>query len=66
MGMFAETAIVDYRSLFGDNVFCLQQTNEVPPLFSVCSKQTEICCFCFPSAAKKQKLPFSVSTVFCI
>jgi hypothetical protein len=32
--------------------------------FKVCRKQTEICRFCFPFAANKRKLTFSVGSVF--
>jgi hypothetical protein len=58
MGMFAETAIVDYHLSFADqgkqtSVFCflLQQTDGSLH-------------FCFPFAENKSKLPFSVSSVF--
>ncbi len=54
MGTFAETVIVDYRLSFADQGkqvcrFCSQQTNGSLP---------------FPFVANKQKLPFSVSSVF--
>jgi hypothetical protein len=59
MGTFAETAIVNtvYRLLAG---------NKLPFSVSVCSKQMEVSRFCFPFAANKQKLPFSISSIFCI
>jgi hypothetical protein len=57
-GTFAETAIVVYRLL------CATKENKLLFSVSVCSKQTEVFCFCFLFAAKKQKLPFSVSSVF--
>jgi hypothetical protein len=37
--------------------------NKLPFSVSVCNKQTEVSSFCFLFAAKKQKLPFSVSSV---
>jgi hypothetical protein len=58
MGTFAETAIIDCRSLFADqekqtSVFCfrLRKTNEILR-------------FRFPFAENKRKLPFSVSSIF--
>jgi hypothetical protein len=41
MGIFAETAIFDYRLLFAD------QGKETFVFVSVCSKQTQVCSFCF-------------------
>ncbi len=49
-----ETSITVYR--------LLTKENKLP--FSVCRKQTEVCCPLFPFAANKQKLPLSVSSVF--
>jgi hypothetical protein len=54
METFAETAIVDYRLLFAD------QGKQTSISISDCSKQTEVCHFCFPFAANKWKSPFSV------
>ncbi len=58
MGTFAET-VTSITSI-------LLPTKENKLSFSVslCSKQTEICCFHFPFTANKWKLPFSVSSVF--
>jgi hypothetical protein len=50
MGLFAETAIVDLHLSFADQG---KQTS-----ISLCSKQMEIFCICFPYAANKRKLPF--------
>jgi hypothetical protein len=57
MGMFAETAIIDYNLLFAD------QGNKLPLSVSVFRKQTEVCHFRFPFADNKEKLPFSISSV---
>jgi hypothetical protein len=59
MGMFAETAIVDYRLSFAD------QGNKLLYSVSICIKQMEVCCFHFTFAANKWKLPFSVHPIFC-
>jgi hypothetical protein len=45
------------------NVYCLP-TKEKKRLFSVGSKQTEVCRFCLLFAENKHKLPFPVSFVF--
>jgi hypothetical protein len=52
--MKQETSITVYR--------LLTKENKLP--FSVCRKQTEVCCPLFSFAANKQKLPLSVSSVF--
>ncbi len=57
MGTFAETAIVDYR------YFLPTKENKLPFSVSVCSKQTEVCRFCFPFTANKRQSPFSISFV---
>jgi hypothetical protein len=49
-GTFAETANVDYRLFL--------PTNEKKLPCSVCRKQTEVCRFRFPFAAKEHKFPF--------
>jgi hypothetical protein len=54
MGTFTETAIVDYRLSFAD-----QGKSYFRFPVSVCSKQTEFCCFRFPFAESKRK--FAVS-----
>jgi GTPase SAR1 family protein len=41
-------------------------TKENKLLFSVCRKQTEVCHFHFQFEANKQKLPFSISSIFYI
>jgi hypothetical protein len=51
MGTFAETSIVENRLSFAVFHF---------------SKRTEVSRFRFPFAATKRKLPFSVSSVFCL
>ncbi len=53
MGKFAETANADYHLLFADQG---KQTS-----VSVCSKETEVCCFRFPFATNKQKFAFPFS-----
>jgi hypothetical protein len=58
MGKFAETAIIDYHLLIVD------QENKLPFSVPICSKPEEICCFRFPFATNKRKLPISVSSVF--
>jgi hypothetical protein len=58
MGMFAETAVVDYRLSFAD------QGKKFPFSASVCRIHTEVSRFRFPFAANKWKSPFSVSSVF--
>jgi hypothetical protein len=70
VGTFAETSVVDYRSSFAyqgkqNSVFDvrLQQTHSSLPLpFSVYSKQTVVCRYCFPFAANKRRLTFSFSS----
>jgi hypothetical protein len=47
MGMFDETAIVDYRLSFAD------QGNTLPFSVFFCSKQTEVRLFRFPFAENK-------------
>jgi hypothetical protein len=54
MGMFAETAIVDYR------YHLLTKENKCLFSVSVCKKQTEVFHFHFPLAENKRKWPFSV------
>jgi hypothetical protein len=56
MGMFAETAIVDYRLSFADQ--------EIRLPFSFAAKKTEACRFRLPFAANKRKLLISVSSAF--
>jgi hypothetical protein len=60
MGTFADTA--NHRLPFIVNRL---PTKAIKCPFSVssCSKQTEVCCFCFPFAENKWKLPFPVSSV---
>jgi hypothetical protein len=57
MGTFAETAIVD-------TVHLLTKENNLPFSVSVCCKKKEVCRFCFPFAANKQKMRFYVCSVF--
>jgi hypothetical protein len=65
MGMFAETAVVEYRLLLADQEkqtsvfsFRLQQSNGTLPFsFSFCSKQMKVvvfcsCCFIFAEFRK--------------
>ncbi len=60
MGTFANTA----SSI---TVYCLP-TKEKKHLFFVivCSKQMEVCHFRFPFTENNWKLPFSVSSIFCL
>jgi hypothetical protein len=55
---FAETAIVVI-------VYCLPiMENKLLFSVSVCSKQREVCHFCFPFAANEWQLPFTICSVF--
>ncbi len=60
MEVSAETEIVDYHSLFADLGVKLQF------YVSICRKQMEVCQFQFLFALNKHKLPFSISSVYCI
>jgi hypothetical protein len=60
MGTFAETAIVDYRSSFAN------EGKQTSVFYFRLQQQTEVCQCCLPLGANKWKLPFSVSSVFCI
>jgi hypothetical protein len=44
----------------------LTKENKLPFPVSSCIKQTEVCHFCFPFAANKWNLPFSVSSVLLV
>jgi hypothetical protein len=60
MGKFAETAIFNY---------CFRlptKENKCPFFVSKCSKQTEVCRFCFLFAEKKTEVAVSISLVFCL
>jgi hypothetical protein len=51
MGMFAETAVVEYRLLLADqekqtSVFSFRSNGTLPFSFSFCSKQTKVVVFC--------------------
>ncbi len=59
--MSAETAIVDYRFLFADQV---KQTLRFT--FPFAEKKIEVCQFRFPFAENKRKWPFSISSIFCL
>jgi hypothetical protein len=46
-------------------VYCFpSKEKKLPFSISVCSKQTEVCRFCFPFAANKRKYPCSASSFF--
>jgi hypothetical protein len=60
MGTFAETAIVNYCLSLAD------QGKKCPFSICVCSKQMEVYRFRFPFAEYIWKLPFSVSSIFCL
>jgi hypothetical protein len=57
MGTSAETAIVDYRTVYR----LLTKENKCPFSVPVCSKPTKVCYFRFPFAENKRKFPFFFS-----
>jgi hypothetical protein len=57
MGTFSETPIVDYHSWFAN------LGKQLPFYVSVCRLETEVC-HPFSFAGNKQKLPFSIISVF--